>query len=67
MYHNVLNLVDLNEVLAMVTMDIAPLGFELKRIKYVVCVFGVWYLILSLWYDCGLSLVCRMVFNILDL
>lgn len=29
-------LVDLSEVLASVTIDIAPLGFELKRIKYVV-------------------------------
>lgn len=28
--------VDLNHVLASVTMDIGPLGFELKRIKHVV-------------------------------
>lgn len=43
--------VDLNDVLAWVTMDIAPLGFELKRIKYVVrCLTMVWQ-------DCSLVTV----------
>jgi hypothetical protein len=57
MFHNVPSVVDLNEILAMVTMDIAPLGFELKRIKYVVCVLGVDNSYSFLWYNCDFSRV----------